>query len=387
MFQQNMLHLQVNKNTNDDGIYLSTKDQNNRKNKSDIPYIHADNALFAKDDVDCGVLRSFSCNKGQHLRSKTLPNGDGGNTIINSNSHLDINHEADDMDCCGSADYTLLVSACPSLLLCNDDQNTCSQIDSGEGMSLHNSDPFSKSLVASPKIVNGKIFNTLSTTFSSAKEDEATLSKCCSRGQKFHAISIKSLNRQDRGIIKSFSQPAYSRKYLPSQHLDISSRLFADIPEDPLEDKESVRSEMTKSLYGSSEIFNVNVDNCSYINLQDPDIDLPPMYTDDSSQDDDLAIGSFQKLINSKVCHGDIFFRDLQEMSLDKELPSPFSMMKPRPSSSIIPAKNVGLSDGLSDNPPTQLLPLTHQHALCESFGINQKDIITASMASSALYV
>ena len=131
---------------------------------------------------------------------------------------------------------------------------------------------------------------------------------------------------------------------------------MGDIPEDPREDCESVQSGRSRSLYGSSEIFDANNPEHMYFNLQDSDVDIPPLDSEDFLSDGglpspltaSLGRGRTQDDTNLKGQRSVFFGHD----------PSPVGgAPKPRPNSSIIlrtehsrPSSDSGISSGISSD-------------------------------------
>ena len=129
---------------------------------------------------------------------------------------------------------------------------------------------------------------------------------------------------------------------------------MGDIPEDPREDCDSVQSGRSRSLYGSSEIFDTNNLEQTYFNWQDSDIDIPPLDAEDFLSDGGLPSPLTASLGRGRT-QDDTSLKGQRSVFFGHD-PSPVTgVPKPRPNSSIIlrtdhsrPASDSGISSGVS---------------------------------------
>ncbi|KAK7482892.1 hypothetical protein BaRGS_00025925, partial [Batillaria attramentaria] len=164
-----------------------------------------------------------------------------------------------------------------------------------------------------------------------------------------------------------FKEPADEEERTSSQNLNPPQRppvnpvarfapgflTMGDIPEDPREDCDSVQSERSRSMYGSSEIFDANAPEHTYYNLEDSDIDIPPLDAEDILSDGGLpsplttSLGRGRTQDDSSVSGQRVFLFNRD----------PALISKPRPYSSIIlrsehsrPSSDSGISSGISSD-------------------------------------
>lgn len=136
---------------------------------------------------------------------------------------------------------------------------------------------------------------------------------------------------------------------------------MGDIPEDPREDYDSAQSEsgQSRSMYGSSEIFDATALEQTYFNLEDSDIDIPPLDAEDILSDGGLP-SPLTPLSRSRTTQDDSNVQGQRTFFYSREYGFN-SLSKPRPNSSIIlrpdqnqPSSDSGLSSGISsDQTPT----------------------------------
>ncbi|KAK7090882.1 uncharacterized protein [Littorina saxatilis] len=139
---------------------------------------------------------------------------------------------------------------------------------------------------------------------------------------------------------------------------------MGDIPEDPREDCDSVRSGSvrSRSLYGSSEIFDVNNPEHTYYNLEDSDIDIPPLDAEDFLSDGGLPSPMISSLGRDQT-RDDSSLKGPRSMFFGRDS-SLMGIPKPRPYSSIIirsdlnrPGSDSGVSSGMSSGVSSDQTP------------------------------
>ncbi|KAL8578327.1 hypothetical protein ACOMHN_031701 [Nucella lapillus] len=120
---------------------------------------------------------------------------------------------------------------------------------------------------------------------------------------------------------------------------------MGDIPEDPREDCDSVQSGSGRSryLYGSSEIFDANNPIHTYYNLDDSDIDIPPLDAEDFFSDGGLPSPLSASLGRGKT-RDDSSLTGPKSVFFSRDSPL-MGVPKPRPYSSIIPRMESNRSD------------------------------------------
>lgn len=189
-----------------------------------------------------------------------------------------------------------------------------------------------------------------------------TLTTFASPAQTAPSASIQGVHNHFRDSSES-SDPPVPPVTINVQKFALTPRIvpglgtMGDIPEDPREDCESNVSESgrSRSMYGSSEIFDANARDQAYFNYEDSDFDIPALDSEDVLSDNGLPspLPSSLHRIHSRT-RDDSSIIDQRVAFFDQH--SNILNLKQRPYSSIIPRTDVrsssdsGVSSGVSSD-------------------------------------